>query len=44
MEDVQSLVWGEIFEVEVWGVNAWGERCFIVPRHVLFNVGEGDKS
>jgi hypothetical protein len=43
LEDFQSLVWGEVVEVEVRGVDAGGEGCFVVPGHVFLDVGEGDE-
>jgi hypothetical protein len=44
LENFKSLVWGEVVKLEIRGVDAWGEGCFVVPRHVLLDVGEGDES
>jgi hypothetical protein len=43
LENFKGLVRSKVIQVEVGGVNARWEGGFVVPRHVLLNVGEGDE-
>jgi hypothetical protein len=44
LKNFERLNWSEVVEVKVWGINARGDGGFVVPWHVLFDVGEGNQS